>query len=95
VLMPDCLPNDSMVTGDRIRRSVLDAAIPHDARPSPPPFVTLSGGVTCWTPGSPLSAREVIEQADEALFRAKAAARNRIEAAPSLEGQLQATAAVG
>ncbi len=44
----------------------------------------MSGGVSCWTPGSPLSALEVIEQADEALFEAKAAGRNRIHVAPSL-----------
>ena len=93
LLMPDCSPDSVLVTAERIRRTVLDAAIAHGARPSEPPFVTLSGGVSCWTPGSPLSAREVIEQADEALFQAKAAGRNRIEAAPSLEGQLQAAAA--
>jgi PleD family two-component response regulator len=49
--------------------------------------------VSCWTPGSPLSAREVVQEADEALFDAKAADRNRIRVAPSLEGQLEAAAA--
>jgi len=95
LLMPDCSPAAVLVTAERICRTVLDAGIAHGARPSEPPFVTLSGGVSCWTPGSPLSAREVIEQADEALFQAKAAGRNRIETAPSLQGELQAAAAVG
>jgi PleD family two-component response regulator len=58
--------------------------------------VTLSGGVSCWTPGSPLSGREVIEEADDALFRAKAAERNRIQVSASLEGQFEAAgSAVG
>ena len=94
LLMPDCSPAAVLVTAERICRTVLDAGIAHGARPSEPPLVTLSGGVSCWTPGSPLSAREVIEQADEALFQAKAVGRNRIETAPSLRGKLQA-AAVG
>jgi two-component system chemotaxis response regulator CheY len=82
LLMPDCPPGDSLLAaGDRIRRAVAGAAIPHNARPSPPPVVTLSGGVSYWTPGSPLSAREVIEQADAALFRAKSAGRNCVRAA--------------
>jgi len=85
LVMPDCAPGDSLLgAGDRIRRSVAKAAIPHGARTTAPPFVTLSGGVGQWRPGSVLSAREVIEQADEALFQAKAAGRNRIHAAPSI-----------
>ena len=95
LLMPDCSPASVLITAERICRAVLDAGIAHGARPSEPPFVTLSGGVSCWTPGSPLSALEVIEQADEALFQAKAAGRNRIETGPSLRGQSQAAAAVG
>ena len=39
-------PADSVAAiGERIRQTVMDAAIPHGARPSRPPFVTLSGGV--------------------------------------------------
>jgi hypothetical protein len=33
-------------------------------------------------PGSQLSAREVVEEADQALYEAKTAGRNRISAAP-------------
>jgi len=95
LLMPDCSPASVLITAERICRTVLDAGIAHGARSSEPPFVTLSGGVSCWTPGSPLSALEVIEQADEALFQAKAAGRNRIETGPSLRGKSQAAAAVG
>jgi diguanylate cyclase (GGDEF)-like protein len=93
LLMPDCSPDAVLVTAERVRRAILDAAIAHAARPSEPPFVTLSGGVSCWTPGSALSEREVVQEADEALFRAKAADRNRIRVAPSLERLLEAAAA--
>ncbi len=91
LLVPDCHPCDSIFfTGERIRRAVAEAAIPHGARPSAPSLVTISGGVSCWTPGSPFSAQDVIEQADEALFRAKSAGRNRVQVAASLGEQLEA-----
>jgi diguanylate cyclase (GGDEF)-like protein len=83
VLMPDCGLGDVVSTAaDRIRRNVLQAAIPHEARPSEPHVVTVSGGVSCWMPGSRLSAREMLEEADQALYDAKTAGRNRISAAP-------------
>ncbi len=97
LLIPDCDPSDCIfVCADRVRRAVLDAAIPHGARPSVPPIVTLSGGASCWTPGSPLSALEVIEQADEALFEAKSAGRNQIHLAASVGCRVEPSgAAVG
>ena len=83
VLMPDCGLGDVVSTAaDRIRRSVVHAAIPHEARPSEPQLVTVSGGVSCWMPGSRLSAREVLEEADQALYEAKTAGRNRIAVTP-------------
>src|SRR6185437_7016512 len=83
VLMPDCGLGDVVTTAaDRIRQSVAHAALPHEARPSEPHIVTISGGVSCWMPGSQLSARQVLEAADQALYDAKTAGRNRIAAAP-------------
>ena len=83
VLMPDCGLGDVVPTAaDRIRQGVLHAAIPHEARPSDPNVVTVSGGVSWWIPGSKLTAREVLEEADRALFAAKTAGRNRISSAP-------------
>jgi two-component system chemotaxis response regulator CheY len=83
VLLPDCGLGDVVSTAaDRIRQSVVHAAIPHEARPSEPHVVTVSGGVSCWMPGSLLSAREVLEEADQALYEAKTAGRNLVAAAP-------------
>jgi two-component system chemotaxis response regulator CheY len=96
VLMPDCGLGDVVSTAaDRIRQSVVHAAIPHEARPSEPHVVTVSGGVSCWMPGSRLSAREVLEEADQALYEAKTAGRNRVAAAPLGDGgSLQAVCAL-
>jgi diguanylate cyclase (GGDEF)-like protein len=96
LLVPDCRPADAVfVTAERVRQTVADAAIPHEARPSAPPFVTVSAGVACWTPGSPLSAQQVVEQADAALFEAKSAGRNRVCAGPSLKDQIEAALLTG
>ena len=96
LLMPDCQPSESiLVTSERIRRALVEAAIPHAARPSAPSLVTMSGGVSCWTPDSPLSALDIIEQADEALFEAKSAGRNRIHVAPALEARVERVAVGG
>jgi diguanylate cyclase (GGDEF)-like protein len=78
LLLPDCGLADAGSAAERIRQSVIAAAIPHEARPTKPATVTLSGGLTCWTPGSDLSLAELLHQADQALFQAKAAGRNRI-----------------
>jgi two-component system chemotaxis response regulator CheY len=96
VLMPDCGLGDVVSTAaDRIRQSVVHAAIPHEARPSEPHVVTVSGGVSCWVPGSQLSAQEVVEEADQALYEAKTTGRNRISGAPLRDaGDLQAIGAL-
>jgi diguanylate cyclase (GGDEF)-like protein len=78
VLMPDCSVEDAAQAGERIRRAVTERAIPHGFRPTPPPVVTLSGGVSCWAPGSAHSAPELLHRADKALFEAKKAGRDRV-----------------
>ena len=78
LLLPDCSVNDAAVAAGRIREAVAAAGIPHDARPTAPAVVTLSGGVACWSPRSGLSAAELLKHADEALFWAKSSGRNRV-----------------
>ena len=89
LLVPDCEPLEAINIAERVRQAVADAAIPHSSRPTEPPFVTVSGGVSCWTPEYHVSAREVIEQADDALFQAKSAGRNRVHAGSWLSSRLE------
>jgi diguanylate cyclase (GGDEF)-like protein len=92
LLVPDCRPDDAIyVTAERVRRTVADLGIPHGARPSQPPFVTVSGGAACWTPESSFDAHEIVAQADAALFEAKMAGRNRIHVGASLRGKVRTT----
>ena len=79
VLLADCLVDGAIAAADRIRVALADAAIAHAVRPSPPPVVTISGGLSCWSPRI-LTTHEMLQLADEALFRAKSLGRNRVQA---------------
>lgn len=92
LLLPDCSEVAAAAAADRIRRAVSDAALPYDVRQSTPPVVTISGGVACWTAGCAFSVDDLLQQADEALFEAKTAGRNRVQvAAASLGAAVSAT----
>ena len=79
LLLPDCTERDAVLAGERIRQAVAELALVHDFKPTTPPVVTVSGGVTSWTIDSALSVDDVLKLADEALFEAKSSGRNRIE----------------
>jgi len=81
VLMPDCSVEDAAQAGERIRHAVNDCAMPHAFRPTTPAMVTLSGGVSCWAPGSNDSVPDLLHRADKALFEAKEAGRDRVHVA--------------
>jgi len=82
VLLPDCSADEAAMAARRICREVAQMAISHDARPTAPPLLTLSAGVSCWKPGSNVSVTELLNRADEALFNAKSEGRNRVHLAP-------------
>jgi two-component system cell cycle response regulator len=82
LLLPDCCIDDPLIAAKRICSSVTDKAMIHDARPAKPFLVTVSGGVTCWRPGSTITISDLLGEADQALFQAKSAGRNCVLAAP-------------
>jgi diguanylate cyclase (GGDEF)-like protein len=81
VLLQDCDLDDATLAAERIGRAVAQCSIPHTSRPTPPPVVTVSGGVACWQPDSALSSSGLISEADNALFLAKSGGRNHIHVA--------------
>lgn len=81
VLLPQGTADDAAVLGQRIQDAVARLAIPHESRPSSPPLVTVSGGISAWSPGSARSMSETLRQADIALFQAKADGRNCLRGA--------------
>ena len=74
------LPEQTLETGlvavERVRMAVERLAIPHAAVPEG--VVTLSVGISAYRPGDGDTVGELLEQADAALYRAKAAGRNRV-----------------
>jgi diguanylate cyclase (GGDEF)-like protein len=66
------------IAAERLREAVADLAAPHEFRGTPPPIVTISGGVAWWDPASATTSADVVQLADEALYEAKSAGRNRI-----------------
>ena len=70
------------VAAERMRSALEGLAIPHSADSLG--VVTLSAGLAMLDPGHTKSVGEVVQEADEALYRAKQLGRNRVE---SLAGQ--------
>jgi diguanylate cyclase (GGDEF)-like protein len=80
LVLHDCTVAGALAAASRLVAGVEAAALPHEARPTKPPVLTVSAGVSAWLPTRDVTAREVVAEADKALFRAKAAGRNRVEA---------------
>jgi two-component system chemotaxis response regulator CheY len=78
LLLPDESLEGALAAAERARQAVEAAAIPHAARPTLPPLVTVSGAAAAWTPGSDVSTAELLSRADAALYEAKSAGRNRV-----------------
>ncbi len=79
VLYPGVAKADALRLAEGLRRAVESAAIAHGAR-QPLGALTISGGVATF-PEDSANAVDLIRCADQALYEAKAAGRNRIVAA--------------
>lgn len=76
VLLPGTGRDGAIAIAERLRRAVADRKIPHDANRAGE-CVTVSIGVATFGTGGSVS---LIERADEALYEAKNAGRNRVVA---------------
>lgn len=76
ILLPATGQAEARALGESIRRAVADRIMPHDR--SAAGIVTVSVGVAALRPTDALDMAELVHQADQALYRAKALGRNRV-----------------
>ncbi|GLK55677.1 two-component system chemotaxis family response regulator WspR [Methylopila capsulata] len=74
VVLPGATIEGASAVADRLVRSVRELSISHGDG-----FVTISVGVAAMVPSVGTSARDLVNAADVALFRAKEAGRDRVE----------------
>ncbi len=76
LVLPDTHRTGAAQHVRHIRQTLAEAVLEHVAS-SVAPFVTLSIGITAFTPGKDNRAEDLVARADEALYRAKESGRNR------------------
>lgn len=76
VLLPNTDREGALAAINKVRSRALELRCEYGGKPLPVP--TFSAGLTLYAPGE--SAKELIDRADRALYRAKHMGRNRIEA---------------
>jgi diguanylate cyclase (GGDEF)-like protein/PAS domain S-box-containing protein len=77
LILPETDVRGAMQVAESIRRNLREAAIPHAAS-KVSNFVTASIGAASVVPRTGLSIKELIEQADRALYQAKLEGRDRV-----------------
>ncbi|MDM8536178.1 GGDEF domain-containing protein [Desulfobacterales bacterium HSG17] len=75
IFLPETDCDGGMETAEKIRQSIASQAIPTDQGDLD---ITISMGLSCYTPQKPLSVDELIKQADDALYQAKENGRNQL-----------------
>ncbi len=86
-LLPSADPNAALAVAERVRANIEKILLParslNAAKRSPGIRMTVSVGVTTYT-GADDSLQDMLQRADESLYRAKALGRNRVLATPEL-----------
>jgi diguanylate cyclase (GGDEF)-like protein len=77
VILPDCSDESARQLGERLRERIAGLALPHDAS-EVASYVTISVGGATVMPLSGATAGDLVRSADEALYGAKGAGRNRV-----------------
>lgn len=85
IILPGTQIDGARVVGERLREGVAGLKIPLLGDQSDE-TVTVSVGVSEVVPGLTRDSNDLVKQADEALYQAKAAGRNRVHLSPSLSG---------
>ncbi len=76
ILMPQTDCESALKIAERLRRTVETTPKTYNEKTA---NFTISVGVACWQPGTPtITLSELVQQADEALYRAKQGGRNRV-----------------
>jgi two-component system chemotaxis family response regulator WspR len=78
LLLPNTDLAGALRVGEACRAGLEQLALPHPGAPRG--FVTMSMGVACTVPGEDDTLEDLIVRADAALYEAKRAGRNRVEA---------------
>lgn len=76
VILPEQTLGTTSMAAERLRREVEELAVPHDR--SPTGVVTVSCGVAGLPSGGRKTVEELLQEADQALYRAKEGGRNRV-----------------
>lgn len=77
-LLPGTGIEDANKLAESARKAIESLAIPHQFS-SISTIITISAGVSCATPNATNNRKSLIDSADAALYKAKAAGRNRVE----------------
>jgi diguanylate cyclase (GGDEF)-like protein len=77
ILIPGADHASAMAFAERLRKACESRGIPHPAS-SVASTVTISLGVASRVPGETMSSQVLVQEADEALYRAKREGRNRV-----------------
>lgn len=81
IILPEQSEASGIAMAERLRQSIEDLQIPHSAR-KPPEVVTISAGVSAASEDDVKSGETILKEADDALYKAKEAGRNRVRPQP-------------